>query len=527
MWCIANHDRQTQAEGALAPKRINMEGTKMNLDEKVKALKEHQKKLKAYHHAVNLLSYDASTAMPPGAAESMSATMGVLSGEIYGLTVNPAFKALLADLYDKREKLDFQTRREVEELYEEQSKMEKVPKEEIIAMEEAQAKATHYWEVAKKNNDFAAFAPHLEKLIEMKKRYAGCINPDGNVYDTLLNEYEKGMTQAQMNPFFDALREKLVPLIKAVGEAKQPDTSFLAGPFDIEAQKELSEYVMDVMGIDKERCILRETEHPFTMEFSKNDVRITTKYLEYDLTSNLYSVIHESGHGMYELSVDDALQFSVLGAGATTAIHESQSRLWENYIGRSQSFCQLIFPKVQALFPEQMRDVSAEDFYRAVNAARPSLIRIDADELTYALHIMVRYEIEKQLFDGTLSVGELPAAWNRLYKAYLGIDVPDDTRGVLQDFHWAGGVFGYFPSYALGTAYSAQIYHVLRSEVDVDACCKDGNFEPVRKWLIERIYRHGKLYTAEELIQMTCGSEFDPAYYIDYLEKKFKALYDL
>lgn len=499
----------------------------MNLDDKVKALKEHQKKLKAYNHASSLLFYDAATAMPPGAAESMSATVGVLSGEIYSLTVNPEFKALLEELYENRQELDFQTRREVEELHEEQVKMAKVPKEEVIAMEEAQTKANHYWEVAKKNNDFAVFAPHLEKLIEMKKRYAGYINPEGDVYDTLLNEFEKGMTKAQMDPFFDALGERLVPLIQAVGEAKQPDTSFLSGPFDTEAQKELSEYVMDVMGIDKDRCILRETEHPFTIEFSKNDVRITTKYLEDDLTSNLYSVVHESGHGMYELSIDDALQFSVLGAGATTAIHESQSRLWENHIGRSLPFCRLIFPKVRELFPEQMKDVSAEDFYRAVNVAKPSLIRTDADELTYALHVMVRYEIEKRMFDGSISVSELPAEWNRLYKEYLGIDVPDDTRGVLQDAHWAGGAFGYFPSYALGTAYSAQIYDVLRAEVDVDACCEKGDFTPVRQWLTEKIYRHGMLYTADELIQMTCGKPFDSAYYADYLEKKFKNLYAL
>lgn len=499
----------------------------MNLEEKVIVLKEHQKKLKAYTHVSSLLFYDASTSMPPGAAQSMSDTMGVISGEIYSLTVNPEFKALLNDLYEQREALDFQTCREVEELHLEQEKMEKVPKEEVVAMEEAENLANHYWEIAKKTNDFSIFAPHLEKLIEMKKRCAGYINPDGDVYDTLMNEYERGMNRAQMDPFFDALREKLVPLIKSVGEAKQPDTSFLAGPFAIDAQKALSEYVMDVMDIDKDRCILRETEHPFTIEFSKNDVRITTKYVEDDLTSNLYSVVHESGHGMYELSIDDALQFSVLGAGATTAIHESQSRLWENYIGRSLPFCKLIFPKVKELFPDQMEGVSAEDFFRAVNVAKPSLIRTDADELTYALHVMVRYELEKRIFEGDLTVSELPAKWNRLYKEYLGIDVPDDTRGVLQDAHWAGGAFGYFPSYALGTAYSAQIYDALRAEVDVDACCEKGDFAPVRQWLTEKIYRHGMLYTADELIEMTCGKPFDPAYYVDYLEEKFSRLYHL
>ena len=335
------------------------------------------------------------------------------------------------------------------------------------------------------------------------------------------------LTQEQMDPFFADLREKLVPLIKAVGKAEQPSVDFLQGPFPVDRQKELSAYVMDVMGIDKDRCVLRETEHPFTTEFSKNDVRITTKYIEEDLTSNLYSVVHEGGHAMYELSVDDALIHSPLGHGATTAIHESQSRLWENGIGRSFSFCWLIFPKIKELFPRQMEGVSAEDFFRAVNRAQPSLIRTDADELTYSLHVLVRYEIEKKIFHDEISVEELPAEWNRLYKEYLGIDVPDDTRGVLQDAHWADGAFGYFPSYALGTAYSAQIMASLRKAVDVDRCCERGEFAEVRDWLTEKIYRHGMLLSAEQLIENACGEAFDPSYYTDYLTEKFTGLYRL
>lgn len=499
----------------------------MCLDEKVKQLKEHQRKQHAYRHAMGLLFYDAAVGMPPGAAQTHSDTMGILSGEAYSLTVDPAFKEVLRELHAQREQLDVQSRREVEVLYEEQEKTERVPKEEVMALEKLQSQANHDWEVAKQNNDYAVFAPYLEKLIEAKKRYAAYVNPGGDVYDTLLDQFEKGMTQAQTDPLFDLLRRELVPLIKAVGQAQQPDTSFLAGPFDIEKQRELSEYVMDVMGIDRARCTLGETEHPFTTEFSKNDVRITTKYVEDDLTSNLYSVVHESGHAMYELSIDDALMHSVLGEGASTAIHESQSRLWENYIGRSLPFCKLIFPKVQELFPAQMEGVTAEDFFRAVNAAKPSLIRTDADELTYALHVMIRYELEKKIFRDEITVEELPAAWNRLYEEYLGIDVPDDTHGVLQDAHWAGGAFGYFPSYALGTAYSAQIFAALKEDVDVDRCCESGDFAPVRDWLTEKIYRHGMLYTADQLIERVCGKAFDPACYVNYLKEKFSALYGL
>lgn len=498
------------------------------MNEKIKALKDWQKKMHAYHHAMSLLTYDAATAMPDGASKTLGDTLEVLSGEIYMMTTDPAFKKLLSDLEEEKENLDFQTRREVEELLYEQRKMEKVPMEEVVLTESAQNQANHYWEIAKKNNDYALFQPYLAEMIEIKKRYAGYISPDGDTYDTLMNEFERGMTRAQMDPFFADLKEKIVPLLAAVQESPvKPDTSFLKGPFDIEKQKELSEYVMDIMGIDKNRCILRETEHPFTTQFSKNDVRITTKYVEDDLLSNLYSVIHESGHAMYELSIDDALIHSTLGEGATTAIHESQSRLWENYIGRSLPFCKLIFPKVQELFPEQMAGVTAEDFYRAVNVAQPSLIRTDADELTYALHVLVRYEIEKRIFAGELTAEELPAEWNRLYKEYLGIDVPNDTMGVLQDAHWAGGAFGYFPSYALGTAYSAQIMTALCGVVDVWACCEKGDFAPVREWLTDKIYRHGMCLKADEIIENTCGSAFDPAAYTDYLVEKFSRLYQL
>ncbi len=496
--------------------------------QKVKELKERQKKMHAYHHALALLNYDAATTMPGGASETLGSTLETLSGEVYRMTCDPAFKELLLELSREKESLDLQTRREVEELLYEQEKMEKVPEKEITAAEAAQNQANHVWQIAKKNNDYELFKPYLANLIEIKKRYAGYVNPGGDIYDTLMNEFERGMTRERMEPFFADLKEKTVPLLGAVSRSEaKPRTDFLNGSFETAKQKELSEYVMDVMGIDKNRCILRETEHPFTTEFSKNDVRITTKYLEEDLLSNLYSVVHESGHAMYELSVCDELIYSCLGQGASTAIHESQSRLWENCIGRSLPFCRLIFPKVKELFPEQMKGVTDEEFYRAVNAAGPSLIRTDADELTYSLHVLVRYEIEKGIFAGEVTVDELPQLWNSLYKEYLGIDVPDDSRGVLQDAHWAGGAFGYFPSYALGTAYSAQIMRALQADINVRDCCEKGDLSQVRSWLTEKIYRHGMILKADEIIETTCGGPFDPEAYTDYLTEKFSGLYRL
>ncbi len=397
----------------------------------------------------------------------------------------------------------------------------------MMAQKAAINRAVQCWQKARENNDFASFVPALTEVIAFKRRYAGYINPDGDVYDTLLDDFEAGLNQEILDPFFASLREKLIPLIRLVGEAERPDCACLTGTFARERQRELSSFIMNVMGLDREHCVLGESAHPVTTQFSKDDVRITTCYAENNLNTNLYSVIHEGGHAMYELSVSDRLKRSVLRELSSTAVHESQSRLWENNIGRSFPFCQMTLIKLKELFPERFSAVSDEEFYRAVNVAEPSLIRVDADELTYPIHILIRYELEKAIFTGDLCVKDIPAAWNQLYKKYLGIQVPNDADGVLQDIHWAGGYIGYFPDYAVGSAYGAQIYDVLCREVDLDQCCRNGSLIPVRNWLTEKIYRHGMIYTPQELMLQICGKPFDPAYYIDYLWDKYGKLYDI
>lgn len=498
----------------------------MELEKQVRELKDYQKKLHGYTHVSSLLMYDGATSMPCGGSAAMGDTMELIAGEIHSLNVNPQVGELLEALYARREELDFQTRREVEELREQRQKQEKVPKEAVMEAEKAANAGRHYWQKAKAASDFSVFKPYLENMVAIRRRYAEYIKPGADTYDTLLNEFEKGCSQSMLDPLFDLLGAKLTPVLRTITEqGRQPDTSFLKNTFSIPEQKALSDYLMDVMGIDKSRCVLRESEHPFTVDFSRDDVRITTKYFEDDLLSNAFSVIHESGHAMYELNVAPELQLSCTGHGATTAIHESQSRLWENYIARSRSFCDLIYPKVTELFPAQMSGIDQETFWRAVNVAKPSLIRTDADELTYPFHVLVRYELEKALFAGELTVEDLPSAWNELYKKYLGIDVPDDAHGVLQDMHWADGAFGYFPSYALGTAYSAQFMSALQKSVDVDGCINRGDLGPVREWLTDKIYRHGMLLTADELLREATGESFDPNYYISYLTKKYTGLY--
>ena len=297
--------------------------------------------------------------------------------------------------------------------------------------------------------------------------------------------------------------------------------------YPVEIQRVFSDYLMEVLGLDRSHCGIAETEHPYTTNFNNKDVRITTHYYENDLASSMYSVIHEGGHALYELGADDRYNYTALSGGVSMGIHESQSRFYENIIGRSRAFIKYIFPKVKELFPEQLADVDEELFYRAVNKAQPSLIRTEADELSYCNHVMVRYEIEKQLIAGTLPVSKVPEEWNRLYKEFLGIDVPNDRMGCLQDSHWSGGSIGYFPSYALGSAYGAQMLHVMEKELgDIYADVEKGDLSKVTGWLKENIHAHASFKKPGDLFAAVCG-EFDVNHYMEYLTGKFTELYNL
>ena len=500
----------------------------MELSQMVEQFKAHQKQMHAYSHAMGLLSYDSVTHMPAGASKTLGDTLGVLSEDIYKLETDPAYMELLKALYERRAELDYQTRRETEELYEEQRKLACIPMEEYVAYQVDQNAAQNAWHEAKERSDYAHFKPHLQKMIDFQRKYAQYITPGKPVYDTLLNEYERGLDTATADAYFETVKATIVPLVKRImDKGWQPRHDFLARPCAIERQKDLSHYVMGVMTIDPRHCTLSETEHPFTTEFSKNDVRITTHYHEDQMASNLFSIVHEGGHALYELHIGDDLLHSSLGHGTSMGVHESQSRFWENIIGRSEAFCSLIFPKVRELFPEQMGDVTAHEFWQAVNMAQPSLIRTEADELTYSLHILIRYELEKRIFAGALTVDELPAAWNALYKEYLGVDVPCDREGILQDTHWSGGSFGYFPSYSIGSAYSCQIVKAMEKDLPVWDLVAKGQLLPVVEWLTARIYKWGSLITPPEVLQNCCGAAFDPTYYTDYLTEKFTALYNL
>lgn len=497
----------------------------MTTAEYLQKLDELQTQMHAYNHAQGVLYYDSATAAPRGSAEARSRTLGLLSEVSYKLFVNDSVKELLSELNARRAELNPLQARQVAVLQNEYDKTTCIPMQEVIDYTMLLNEAESVWRTAKETNDYASFKPYLEKIVRTNVRFAGYRAPDKPVYDALLDEYEKGMTSADLEVFFGGLKQELVPLIHAVQD-KPLDDSFLTGDFPVEKQRVLSDRLMALMGIDRAYCSLGETEHPFTTEFSKYDVRITTHYYPAQLASSMYSVIHEGGHALYALQMADELQFTCLADGASLGVHESQSRFYENIIGRSLPFVQVIHPLMTELFP-QLRGVSAEQLYRAVNKATPSLIRTESDELTYPMHIIIRYELEKRLISGDLTVDDLPAAWNALYKQYLGVEVPDDTRGVLQDSHWSGGMIGYFPTYALGSAYAAQMLAAMEKELPLWDAVARGDLKPVTSWLGEHVHRFGMMKEPRQVVEDACGAPFDAGYYTRYLRDKYTKLYQL
>ena len=498
----------------------------MELNEALARLVELQKKLYAYQAADSALYLDGTTVAPKDTAEGRGVALGVLAGERHKLFSAPEVGELLDFLWERKDGLDQLHRRQVEELRRSYAQLTRIPADEYMEYAVLTNEASDVWHRAKENSDFELFRPVLEKLVAFNIKFAGYYDSAKAPYDALLNEYERGVDMEYLDGFFSTLRERIVPLLHAIGEKEQPDDSFLRRHYPAEAQRKFSDYLMEVLGLDRAHCTIGETEHPYTLNFNNKDVRITTRYDEDNVASSMYSVIHEGGHAKYELGVCNEVQYTQLAGGVSMGVHESQSRFYENLIGRSRPFIEGIFPKMQEFFPEQLSDVTAEQFYRAVNKAQPSLIRTESDELTNSLHVMVRYEIEKQLIGGTLEVKDIPETWNRLYKEYLGVDVPDDRRGCLQDSHWSGGAFGYFPSYALGSAYGAQMLKNMEADMDVWGPVSRGDLSEVSEWLREKVHQYGGLLVPADVVKNACGV-FDPTVFADYLEKKYSALYGL
>jgi carboxypeptidase Taq len=472
--------------------------------------------------AATLLVWDQRVMMPPAGAEARAEALGTVSRLAQERFIDDEVGGLLEELRGLEQSSDYDsfeaslvrtTRREYE-------KATRVPPELVGEVRRASALGLAAWGPAKESSDFEQLRPHLEQQLELRHRYVSCFPPADETYDVLLDDYEPLMKTAEVRQVFDDLKQELVPLIEEIGDAGGIEDSFLHGEFDPATQRELGLELVRAFGYSPDEWRLDETGHPFMTTPGAGDIRLTSNFRPRDLSS-LFATMHEFGHGVYEWGVDRSLARTPLHSGVSLAVHESQSRTWENLVGRSRAFWRWFYPRLQRGFEAQLGAVDEEAFYRAVNKVQPSLIRIDADEVTYNLHIILRFELEQDLIDERLEVSDLPQAWNERIGSYLGIEVPDDAHGVLQDMHWAGGALGYFPTYALGNVISVQIWERALEELgDLDDRFERGEFGDLREWLREHLYTLGAKFTPQETIERVTGSRIDAKPYLRYLREK-------
>lgn len=487
---------------------------------------EYEEKLSAYGTVLALCSFDASTIAPSAGAEYRNKMISIVQGDYFSIMTNQDSLAKLDEL-DKKEDLDAITKEALRQRLRSLRDIRILPKELYIEFQKCCADADVLWRKAKREENYALFEGTLIRLIEIQKKLLSYRNDEGSDYQKLLDDYEVGMTIEKYDEFFSLIKEKLIPFIKKVADRKSViDDSMLYGYFPAEKQAKLMKVLQDYMNYDPDRVYMGETEHPFTMKISNKDTRITTKYVENSLASSIFSIIHEYGHALYGMQVDSKYDGMILADGMSSGMHESQSRFLENYIGKRESYWVCNYPKLQEIFPE-FNEVELTDFVKMINASYPSLIRTEADELTYPLHILIRYELEKEIFDGNLDLSNLENEWNDRVEKYLGIRPSKPSQGILQDMHWASAMFGYFPTYALGSAYAAQFFNAMQKEVDVDKALSDNDFAKIQSWLKEKIHHYGSFKRADEILMEVTREKFNPNYYIDGLIEKYSKLYGL
>lgn len=493
--------------------------------------KEYVKKIAAYNEALGLIYWDLRTGAPKKGVEQRSEVIGVLSSEVFRMSTSPEMERYIEELSTEHAQgiLSDITKTMVEECKKELERNKKIPAKEYKEFVILQSRSESAWEEAREKADFSLFQPYLEQIVDYTRKFIEYWGYEGEKYNTLLDMYEPGMTVDVLDRVFGELRESIVPLVKEIAaNGDKPNTDFLYKKFPKEQQQQFNLEVLEKIGYDFKAGRLDETVHPFATGINRGDVRVTTRYDEYDFRGAIFGTIHECGHAIYEQNIDPALTGTLLDSGTSMGIHESQSLFFENFIGRSRSFWENQYMLLKEFAPEQFSGISLDDFYRGINESKPSFIRIEADELTYPLHIMVRYELEKALFNGDLEVRDLPEMWNKKYEEYLGIVPGNDAEGVLQDVHWSDGSFGYFPSYALGYMYAAQFKHAMLGDLpNFDKLLEAGNIEPIRTWLNEKIHRYGKSKKPLEILKQTTGEGLNVQYLIKYLEDKYKDVYKL
>ncbi len=485
----------------------------------------HIKKINNLGHISELLEWDQETYMPSGGIVQRSEQMALVAGLIHDLQHQEDFVEALRDI--DTDGLTGSDQLILEETRRDFLRTSNCPKELLEQLAEAQSRGQQAWSEAKEVNDFSIFAPHLEQMIELKKQYADCLQAKGDRYDKLIDEFEAGFNQKKLDPIFSDLKPFLTDLIKRI-RANIPKNNLLKGKFPIELQHEFALDVVEAMGFDFERGRVDESEHPFCTNFSSNDVRLTSHYDENDFSRSLFSFLHEAGHGLYEQGFEEDHHATPLAQAISLGIHESQSRMWENQVGRSDEFWQYYFPKFKTMFKSNLKHVKYADFLRSINHVEPSFIRIDADEVTYDLHILIRYEIEQMIFNDEVTVAELPKIWDDKYEEYLGIRPANNSEGIMQDVHWSLGLFGYFPTYTLGNIFAAQFFESAKKALPhLESNFTRGKFSGLRDWLLEHIHQHGKSMTSAECVERVTGGEINADAYKSYLTKKYTKLFNL
>jgi carboxypeptidase Taq len=501
------------------------------LDTKLQELKRHLQEVSDLDSAAALLNWDQTTYMPPGGAAARGRQIALLAQLSHEKLTDPAVGKLLDDLRSYEESLPYDSddaslirvaRRNFQRAV-------KVPASFMAALSAHMAESYEAWAKARPQNDFASVRPYLEKTLDLSRQLANYFPGYEHIADPLIDYLDYGMKASTIRAIFSELRSQLVPLVEAITSQPPADDSCLHRTFPEAQQIAFGTDVIRCLGYDFERGRLDKTHHPFMTKFSLGDVRITTRVDEQDLGNCLFSMVHEAGHAMYEQGIRMELEATPLAGGTSSGVHESQSRLWENIVGRGHGFWEHFYPKLQAAFPDQLGSVPLDTFYRAINKVQRSLIRTEADEVTYNLHVMLRFDFELMMLEGTLAVRDLPDAWHARYKADLGLRASDDKDGVLQDVHWYGGyIGGVFQGYTLGNILSAQFYAAaLKAHPEIPAQIARGEFGTLRGWLTEHVYQHGSKFTASELLARATGGPLNIEPYIHYLREKYGALYKL
>jgi carboxypeptidase Taq len=478
-----------------------------------------------------LLAWDERTQMPAGGATARADQLATLARIRHQRLSSGELGRLLEQLAEPAGELDPDSDDAslVRIATREWSKAQRVPAELRAELTRTTSLAERAWMEARERSDFGHFLPHLERVVELRRRYVDCFAPYEHPYDPLLDDYEPGMTTADLRPVLEALRQGLGPLVEGIAASRvELDDSCLHGSFPLAAQAELSRRLVELLPLEPGAWRLDTTTHPFATAIAPSDIRLTTRYDETYVGSAIWAVIHEAGHGIYENGMPHELRRTPAGHPASLGFHESQSRLWENWVGRSRPFMGPLLDLLREAFAGRFGEIDADALYRAANVVRPSLIRVEADEVTYNLHIAMRFELELEIFEGALSPAELPEAWNERMREYLGLEVPDDAHGVLQDVHWAAGSFGYFPTYSLGNVIAAQLWEAAAQAVgDLEPLVERGELQPLRDFLDERLYRHAGKFESKEMVRRVVEAGLDVAPLLRHLQGKYGDLYEL